>query len=419
MPHKLKEAVIGKTMKQKLKKILPYTIILISISSIQPWCSLPIGNTFLWWLLQSFILFIFYKLRPSKYTILPINIFLIYLILSAIYGAIFMAENYWDWKLLINNLMVFSLPLASFIFFNPLILKKLTKCWLKYAWIIFIILMPFLSSNAYGRFLVPFTLLALSFPLINKKFKLLTLIAFIITITLGNESRSDMVKFTVCLLLGLSLYYPYIWKRRKVILSFSYTLLVIPLILFILGITNTFNIFKIEEELGLKNKYTIQLSDGSEYSTLTDTRTLLYVEEIQSAIKNDYILLGRSISRGYDSALFGEVIDQATGLKREERQSCETSILNIFNYFGIIGVILYFIIFARASFLAIIQSKNIFISVIGVYVAFRWLFAWIEDFSRFDLNYLFLWIFIGLCYSPTFRSMTNKDFIIWINKITK
>lgn len=406
-------------MKQELKKILPYTILLISISSILPWCSLPIGNTLLWWLLQSFILFIFYKLKPSKYTILPINIFFIYLIFSAIYGAIFMAENYWDWKLLINNLMVFSLPLASFTFFNPFILNEITKCWLKYAWIIFIIFIPFLSSDAYGRFLVPFTLLALLFPFINKKYKLFTLIAFIITITLGSASRSDMVKFTVCLLLGLSLYYPFIWKRRKVILCFSYSLFIVPIILFILGITNTFNIFKIEEELGLKDKYTLQYTDGSEYSTLTDTRTLLYVEEIQSAIKNDYILLGRSISRGYDSTLLKEVIDKATGINRGERQSCETSILNIFNYFGIIGVILYIFIFARASFLAIMQSKNILTPVIGVYIAFRWLFAWIEDFSRFDLNYLFLWIFIGLCYSPIFRTMTNKDFIIWINKITK
>lgn len=315
--------------------------------------------------------------------------------------------------------MVFSLPLASFTFFNPFILKEITKCWLKYAWIIFIIFIPFLSSDAYGRFLVPFTLLALLFPFINKKYKLFTLIAFIITITLGSASRSDMVKFTVCLLLGLSLYYPFIWKRRKVILCFSYSLFIVPIILFILGITNTFNIFKIEEELGLKDKYTLQYTDGSEYSTLTDTRTLLYVEEIQSAIKNDYILLGRSISRGYDSTLLKEVIDKATGINRGERQSCETSILNIFNYFGIIGVILYIFIFARASFLAIMQSKNILTPVIGVYIAFRWLFAWIEDFSRFDLNYLFLWIFIGLCYSPIFRTMTNKDFIIWINKITK
>ena len=37
-------------------------------------------------------------------------------------------------------------------------------------------------------------------------------------------------------------------------------------------------------------------------------------------------------------------------------------------------------IFWRASYLAITKSKNIFIPIIGIYIAFRWMFAWIEDF---------------------------------------
>lgn len=406
-------------MKQTLLKILPHTILLISISSILQWCSLPIGNTFLWWILQSFILYIFLKLKPQRYNILPINIFLVYLIFSAIYGAIYMTENYWDWKLLVNNLMVFSLPLASYIFSSPSILKNLLNCWFKYAWFILVILMPFLTSDAYGRFLVPFTLLALLFPIIKRKYKLFILVAYLITIILGSESRSDTIKFTICLLLGLSLYIPTIWKSKKIILTGYYTLLIIPVILFILGVTNTFNIFRLEEELGLEGRYTMKNKKGEEYSALADTRTFLYVEEIQSAIKNNYMLLGRSIARGYDSKAFGEWIDKAFGIKRGERQSCETSILNIFNYFGVTGVIIYFTIFARASFLAICRSRNIFLPVIGIYIVFRWSFAWIEDFSRFDLNYLFLWIFIGICYSPIFRQMTNKELTKWINQITQ
>lgn len=406
-------------MKHFLFKLFPYTILLISISSILQWCSLPIGNTFLWWSLQCIILYIFLKLKPQKYNILPIKIFLIYLLVSALYGAIFMTENYWDWKLLVSNLMIFSLPLASFVYFNPLLLSRLLNCWLRYAWIILVILIPFLNSDAYGRFLVPFTFFSLLFVTIKGKYKFFILIAFLITIILGSESRSDVLKFTVCLLLGISLYFPTIWKKRKIILFSSFSLLILPILLFILGASNIFNIFKIEEELGVEGKYIIKNENGNEYSALTDTRTFLYVEEIQSAIKNDYVLFGRSIARGYDSMAFGDWADEAMGIKRGERQSCETSILNIFNYFGLLGVVLYFFIFIKASYLAILRSNNLFLPVIGVYVAFRWLFAWIEDFSRFDLNYLFLWIFIGVCYSPIFRSMTNKDFSNWINKSLK
>lgn len=403
-----------------LKKKLPYTILLISIYSVLPWCSLPIGNTFVWWLLQSFILFLFIKLHPANYVILPIKFFFIYTLFSAIYGAIFMTENYWDWKLLIENLIIFLLPMAALTYAHPTKLTLTLKCWFKYAWIILIILAPFLSSDAFGRFLTPYTFLLLSLPLTrrNKRYLLFTLVAFFTTLTLGSTSRSDMTKFSICFLLGGTLLlYPRIWSQKKVLLRISYVIIMTPIILFILGVSNIFNIFKIEEELGIENKFQMKNSTGDEYSALTDTRTFLYAEEIQSAIKNKYIIIGRSIARGYDSTSFGEMINSALHLKRNERSSCETSILNIFNYFGLIGVCIYMFIFWKASYLAITKSKNIFIPVIGIYVAFRWLFAWIEDFTRFDLNYLYLWIFIGLCYSPVFRNMTNREYKNWFYTI--
>lgn len=407
-------------MKIKFSNILPYTILLISISSILQWCSLPIGNTVVWWLLQSIILFLFFKLSPKKYTVSPIKLFLIYVGISAIYGAIFMTENYWDWKLLVSNLMIFSLPISAYVYARPSIFTKTLRVWLKYAWIILLCLMPFLASDAYGRFLVPFTFLALFLPFLNKKYLCLTLIAYIITITLGEESRSDMLKFSVTILLGIFVWIT--WQRKyvpiitKILFIFFF---LAPPIFFTLGATEIFNIFKIEEEFGLdKDKYIRESrTSGTEYSILGDTRTFLYAEEISSALQHNYVLQGRSIARGYDSISFGEGIDKALGIKRGERQSCETSILNIFNYFGIIGVILYLFIFFMAAYKAIFKSKNQYIPIIGIYVAFRWLFAWIEDFSRFDLNYLFLWIMIGICYSPIFRSMNNQEFKSWFKTL--
>ena len=419
MLNRLREDVIGNIMKQELRQIFPYTILLISVSSILQWCSLPIGNTFLWWLLQSFMLFILYKLKPIKYVIFPIKLFLFYLGFSAIYGAIFMTENYWDWKLLVSNLMIFSLPLASMVFGDPVHLRRILKCWFRYAWIILILLVPFLSSDAYGRFLVPFTFLALFLTQLNKKYIIFTITAYLITIILGVESRSDILKFSICLILGLSMLFSFIWKRRELILTIAITMIIMPIIFFTLGVGGIFNIFNIEEELGLEGKYQLQNSEGKEYSALSDTRTFLYAEELQSAIKNNYVIIGHSIARGYESMAFGNLADKAMGIKRGERQSCETSILNVFNYFGIIGVVLYLIIFLKASFLAIYRSRNTFIPIIGIYVAFRWVFAWIEDFSRFDLNYLFLWIFIGMCYSPVFRNMSNQDFKNWLCNIIR
>ena len=71
-------------------------------------------------------------------------------------------------------------------------------------------------------------------------------------------------------------------------------------------------------------------------------------------------------------------------------------------------------IFIYSSYLAVFCSKNRYLPVIGIFVAFRWLYGWIEDFSLFNLNYISLWIMIGICFSPIFRNMNNKEFKEWI-----
>lgn len=399
--------------------LLPYTILLISVSSVLAWCSLPIGNTFLWWLLQSIILLIFNKQRPSGYRLIPVRCFLLLLMINALYGGLFMTENYWDWKMLVSNLMIFLLPLASYAYATPDVLVKTLKIWLKFAWIMLIFLFPSLSSDAFGRYLVPFSFLSLFFALLNKKYILIVIIAYGITIILGTDSRSDMLKFSVTLALGLS--YLLIGYKKifvRILRFLTVVFYILPFIFFILGSTGVFNIFKIDEELKLDGEYTM-ISGGEEKNALVDTRTFLYAEEIASAINNNYVIHGRSIARGYDSFWFGDAIDKELGIKRGERGGCETSILNVFNYFGLIGVVIYLWIFLSASYLALIRSNNIFVPIVGTYVAFRWMFAWVEDFSKFDLNYLFLWIMIGICFSPWFRGMTNAEFKNWVNLIIR
>lgn len=79
--------------------------------------------------------------------------------------------------------------------------------------------------------------------------------------------------------------FPFLWRKRKLIWIIASTLIISPIIFFILGVTGKFNVFNIEEELGLEGKYEMKSSEGEEYSALTDTRTFLYAEELQSAIK--------------------------------------------------------------------------------------------------------------------------------------
>lgn len=403
----------------KIEQNLSILIVLISVSSVLAWCKIPIGNTAIWWCIDTFVLISFYKLWDRKlFNVKVINIFIILVLCSAVYGVIERAQIYWDYKMLYDNLMIFLLPLAAYAYMKPSILKTTIKSYLKFSPWLLLLLAPFLDSDAFGRFLVPYSFMALFFKDLNVKYRFMVIAAFVITIFFGSDSRSDVIKFSLCICFAVCFYYKKIARFFfKFIRLGRYLFLVIPFIFFALGATGIFNVFNADEELGINGKYSMNTSDTEDVSALIDTRTFLYVEEINSAIKNNYVILGNSIARGYNSAFFGHSIDLDLKTNRGERQSCEVSILNVFNYFGLVGCIIYFLIFSTASYYAICKSKNRFVPIIGLYVAFRWTFAWIEDFSKFDLNYLFLWIMIGICFSPLYRNMTDEDFKLWVKSI--
>ena len=73
-----------------------------------------------------------------------------------------------------------------------------------------------------------------------------------------------------------------------------------------------------------------------------------------------------------------------------------------------------FLIFYQATNLAVNYSNNIFSKIIGIFIAFRWAFAWVEDINNFYIQYVYLWIFIGFCYSENFRKMTDNQMKDWV-----
>lgn len=154
----------------------------------------------------------------------------------------------------------------------------------------------------------------------------------------------------------------------------------------------TFNIFKLSDD-----KQTSLIENKRDFNgnlikekLLVDTSTYLYTEALATVQKHNTWLLGRSPARGNDSAYFGDFTKETLKTGKQERFSNEASILNIFTWLGVVGVLLYFLIFIKASYLAINQSNNIFIKLIGLNVAFRWAYGWVEDFSNFDLSNIFL-----------------------------
>lgn len=402
---------------QKTLLILNLLILLLGIPTVSQWLSIPLGNVYFNWGIDISIITCLLYLQRKKKFLRPIYVWLIFIEMGVIHGF-FMAENYWDWKFLVSNFLAFHVCLVALVSSSPLYCNRIFTFWYRYGWILLLLLIPIMGSDGYGKYLSPYTLVALFFPLLNWKMKILVLIGLVLTLTLALDSRSDVLKYSLCFLIGALFGIKHVLYHSKYVVRFLHmTFLLLPFVLSATAVTGIFNIFSMQEELGIE-EHQIESSDGEMTNALGDTRTFLYVEEIESAIKNNYVLFGRSLARGYDNVLFGtNYTDEMKGSHPAERASCEVNILNIFNYMGIVGCIAYFLVLIVASSLAVYKSRNFYMPILGFYVSFRWAFGFIEDFTRFDLNMLFLWAMIGMCLSPYFRNMSNRHFSYWIKTL--
>lgn len=129
-------------MKYTILKLLPILIIILSVFSVQQWLKFTISNTTLIWIIVfaiilsiiTFVNKINYKITNyiSAFDLKVLNIYFIWLAICTIRGM-FIAENYWEWKQLIEGCQALLLPITIYIFSIPFILKNILKLWMKYA----------------------------------------------------------------------------------------------------------------------------------------------------------------------------------------------------------------------------------------------------------------------------------------------
>lgn len=409
-------------MKSRLYKFINFAFLLITISSINVASTLPLGNTVFWWAVNFFTIFLFIWARkyhrPEDISSGSIFTYYLWWNIICILRGCFVADNYWEWKNLVGITPVLLLPLSITVSSSPDLLQSLFKFWVRYVLPLFFLFFPFIyEREGVGYYLAPLTLFLLFFPGLKRSWKVI-LIFFCLFVFLGNlDARSNVIRFAVCLMLGLLFNFTQIanWKLLKYI---RILLMPIPVILFGLAVAGVFNIFNMDEYV--TGKYSTSVKDQGqsvEVSLTADTRTFLYKEVLTSAITYDYWLLGRTPARGNESESFGLFALEELGTGKMERFSNEVSVLNIFTWTGIVGLILYFLIFYKATYLAINKSNNGYIRIIGIYVCFRWCYAWVEEFNNFDLSNIFLWLMFGMCFSKAFRTMSDNEMENWVRNI--
>lgn len=343
----------------------------------------------------------------------------IYLLLSliAVIRGFFEAQNYWDWKyLILGSTLVLLLPIVSFIGSNKYITQAIYFNYIKYllpvSFIVYFAALISENTDGFGRFLSPMYLLILFLPVLSKKWKLIIILLMTISFFSDIDARSNLIRIIASLLIML-LYYTRNYIKKGLLEIFRIILFAAPLVFLLLGITNTFNIFKINEDMEGEYVSERTLSNGEEKISdyASDSRTFLYQEVIQSGIDRNTWIWGESAVSGYKTEYFEDT------LTSKGRERSEVGILNVFNMLGIIGVFAFTLVFYMASFLCVKRSNNYICKLIGICIAFRWTYSWIEEFTNFDMNYFFLWLTIGLCFSISFRKMNDEEMKEWIRGI--
>src|SRR5690606_7798473 len=100
--------------------------------------------------------------------------------------------------------------------------------------------------------------------------------------------------FSSAFVFGLLFYFRHVVSSRLLNLG-RWTLLLIPVLFFTLGVTGKFNIFNMDEYID-KDITTTVVKEGEvqEENLTADTRTFLYEEVLNSAFKYNYVWLGRT-----------------------------------------------------------------------------------------------------------------------------
>jgi hypothetical protein len=404
----------------RLSSLFAFLIVLLTITGVSPFSSIRTSTTLISWLLIASLYVIVAALLSSKasdyYSRIPYKEVIIayglWVMITAARGAL-VADNYWEYKFLITNTGAILMPLMIWTLASPKMLEKILKYWMWIALPLFAVFYFLLSKGSYGFYLAPLVLFLLLLPNLSAAQKGLVLIFFAIVVFSSLDGRANILRFSFPLIFA-SLFLFRNVLGPTLLRGTTLCLFVLPPLLAFLGQSGTFNIFKTQdyltsEALGL---------DQSTVDTITaDTRTALYDEVWTSAVRNDYVWQGRTPARGYDSNIFGKHIAGETGSGKRERNGGEVGVHSIFTWLGAIGLALYSALFFVASKLAVMNSNNFSVKLVGLYVAFRWAFCWVEEFIGFNVNYFVLWMLVAICFSPEFRKMTDKEIGEWLRNI--
>jgi len=383
-------------------------------------------NVTISWLLEYpfYILCTIYCVKNKEYFELRnICIFLYFLWLAFdIFRGFFAAETYFEFKFFLSNILTLSIPFFAIIFQKPLVIIDFFNKWNRLLPFILLLLFAGLMGKTQIHFFSGPTYYLLGsfiFLIPSRKWRIMVLGLVIYMFFADFGARSQVIKSLIAITMSCAVLAKRIIPNFLVQLA-GISFYILPIIFLYLGITGRYNIF---DHIDHSEVHVVEFVEGEMQidevnKDLVDTRTFIYAEVLLSAVNNNYIWIGRTPARGNDSPTFAEQIKADRGPNaRPERNSNELCHLNVFTWLGLIGVVLYALIYIFSSVLALFFSNSFYLKLLGALVAFNWLFGWIENMNKMDMLNVGQWMVIGLCVSKEFRKMTDKEFSIWFSSL--
>lgn len=268
------------------------------------------------------------------------------------------------------------------------------------AYLFILIPLAFLSAFSWQGFLtfdVPHVLMPLSLfliisPYLSTPKRIIIALALLLSMIYDSSSRACLLTMGICFVFFVSYYFlPRIVFRRFLVIA-RVLFFVIPIILIILGATGRYNVFAGFEGLDVSS-YNVESRKSGDRALNVDSRTVVYTDVLHNI-------------EGFGDLMFGKgsvIILPSTWIS--DRHSTEAEILNIFLRYGILGCLVFFALLWKISKKGMHDTNNTFTMLVSVYIAYRFLFMFIEDAGLNPSIYIAL----GICLNPAIRKMTDEQ----------
>lgn len=338
-----------------------------------------------------------------------IRIFIILNIVLFIRGLID-ASSYQDWTtiLSVGVCMFIFLPLSIYFGTDNKSIVILLKYYIVFGIALSLLVYKELSGHTdhFIRMIAPICLFLLIMPFLHWKYQIVICAIAFFSFVYNIENRSNMLNISVALSISLTYYFRRFFMVDQVMKALRLVLLVAPLIFLALGITGVFNVFQISRYTG---DYIVSSDNGNEQDLVVDSRTSIYMDVFKQLQRDNAKLFGLGGSGKTETSLVDVSYADFDEEYKEGRRGTESGMLNFIQYGGIVGGLIYFLLFFQASYQAMYKTNNWFFMMLGLWVAYKGMYSFVEDRLGWGLAPFFLFLSIGLCFNTELKQKSNEE----------